>query len=363
VASVRDGSNPVRGFGAGDGQRRMARQNPDLARSGRQMAHLVRPVKPDHRNPLAALSAAIGAALPHENDPGIWGRIGGLRLRLVPHAQRRRELTAVLALILAVTAISASLPGGWAQAGPVGSSESGNLVAEATSAGRTADLTNLMLPVGTTAARTAPPLPRLSPTLPPSPKPTAKPTKTPAPIKVYTFVAMGDSLTAWPSDNPWPSRLDGVDARLRMVNNAGVPGDTTAQMRGRFSSDVLAYNPNVVLIMGGTNDLGTGVSPNTTIANLKAMIIAAKAKKIRVFLLLIPPDSMLSMASKIDSLNAQIQRLGNLYGVIVIDTHKPLSTTTGIFVRKYTSDGLHFSAAGAAVVASTVHDRVRRAGY
>ncbi len=321
------------------------------------MAHPVR------RNPVRAFAAAVVGALPNERDAGVWGFVGRFGRRIVPRDQRRRELAGVVALLLAAGALSASLPGGWANSVPPAAMPAAQLVAGA-NASSTPTPSASASPTATIE-----PTPSPSPTDSPSPTATAGPTnppapaKTPAPIKVSTFVAMGDSLTAWPSDNPWPARLDKGDANLRILNNAGVPGDTTADMRGRFDRDVLAYKPNVVFIMGGTNDLGHNVSRATTIANLKAMVLAAKAKGIRVFLMTIPPDSYTGMAPDIDSLNTAIVRLGNATSVVVIDIHSPLSTPTGVYVRKFTSDGLHFSTLGAATVASAVHSRVSRFGY
>jgi lysophospholipase L1-like esterase len=174
---------------------------------------------------------------------------------------------------------------------------------------------------------------------------------------------MGDSLTAWPSDSPWPRRLDWMDSRLVMVHNAGGPGDVTADMLGRFQRDVVAYKPTVVFILGGTNDLGTRVPISTTIANLKAMINLAKANGIGVFLVSVPPNSSTAEVPSIDALNAAIVRLANAYKIYVIDIHTPLSTSAGTLVKKYTSDGLHFSALGAETVATAVFNRVHKLGY
>jgi lysophospholipase L1-like esterase len=115
--------------------------------------------------------------------------------------------------------------------------------------------------------------------------------------------------------------------------------------------------------MGGTNDLGQKVGQSTTIANLRAIIVAAKAKGITVFLMTIPPDSYPGMATEINSLNAAITHLGNVYKLTVIDVHAVLSTSGGVYVKKFTSDGLHFSDLGAQTVANTVYSRVHRLGY
>jgi lysophospholipase L1-like esterase len=202
----------------------------------------------------------------------------------------------------------------------------------------------------------------------PSPSPTQKLTPAPAkppPPKVYTFVALGDSLTSGYGDPgpSWPSRLDAEDANLRLVNNAGVPGDTTAQMLARVNSDVFAYKPEVLFIMGGTNDLGHNISQATTIANLRAIIVAANAKGIRITLITIPPNASAGMVNEIDSLNAAIVHLGNAYRLVVIDIHTPLSQSTGVYWPKYTSDGLHFSALGAQAVANTIYARIHPYGF
>ncbi len=373
----------------------MAHFSPKVAQTKRHMAHPVRP------NPLRSIGRAFGALAarlgglgssgpttrslgepgpdgpaarslgepgsnrPATLSPGRAAAIGPATRapgRAGHRTQRRRELVAVLALLVAAAAVSASLPGGWADTPPSATpsaSPSAELVAGLTSADPT--LASEALP---SAASEEPAMPSPSATPLPSPtkKPTAAPAKKPAP-KTYTFVALGDSLTAWPTDGPWPVLLDAKDANLRLVHNAGVPGNLTADMRARLNSDVFAYSPNVLFIMGGTNDVGQRVSQATTIANLRAIIVAATAKKIRVFLMTIPPDAYPGMAADINSLNAAITHLGNTYKLTVIDVHAALSTSTGVYVKKFTSDGLHFSALGAQTVANTVYSRVHRLGY
>jgi lysophospholipase L1-like esterase len=199
----------------------------------------------------------------------------------------------------------------------------------------------------------------------PTPKPKPLPTKKPAakqPAKVRTFVALGDSLTAWPN-TPWPSRLDSADTLLKLVHNAGVPGNTTSQMRARLAADVYAYNPDVLFVLGGTNDLGLGISRSATIANLRAIIVGAKAHKITVILIVVPPDSYSSMAPKIDSLNTAIVNLARGQRVTYVNIHGPLTNANGVYYAKYTSDGLHFTDLGAQVVANTIRARVRLLGF
>ena len=335
----------------------MAHSDLMASHASRHMAHPVRR-GPFHLRPESLASPTPGSG--SEASEGFASRLLG---RLTPRDGRRRELAAVLALLVAAAVISASLPGGWTSS--TSPSPAAELVADATAPGSTPTATPSQ---DTTSADLT--LPSPDPTPSPTPSPTASPTKAPkkAPVKpavhkVYTFVALGDSLTAWPTDAPWPTRLDAEDANLRLVHNAGVPGDTTAQMLARLNGDVFAYKPEVLFIMGGTNDLGRNISQATTIANLRAIIVAAEKKGIRIDLMTVPPDTYTDMAAKIDSLNAAIVHLGNIYKLVVIDIHTPLSTSTGVYVPKYTSDGLHFSALGAQVVANTIYARIHRYGF
>jgi lysophospholipase L1-like esterase len=261
--------------------------------------------------------------------------------------------------ILVASAVAASVPGGWA--GTMSAGSSSPLVADlAASADSTASgasqpigtATDLpMLPAGPWTA-TRPPTP--------APKPTPGPTKVP---HTYSFVPLGDSLTAWPAGDPWPSRLDAMDGNLRLVSNAGVPGNLTSDMLARENADVFSLKPELMFLLGGTNDLGRQVSQATTIANMRAIIVAARAKGITVFMMTVPPNAYSGMAADINSLNAAIIHLANSYKIVYIDIHAVLSTTTGVYISKYTSDGLHFSDLGAQLVATTIYARIHRLGY
>ena len=334
----------------------MAHPDPRVAQAGRRMAHPVR------RGPLGWLQNTLAPLTTGSGPAGADGGASGLLGRLVPKDGRRRELAVVLALLLAATAISASLPGGWTGGT---ATPSPTTVAEAVTSEPTPTDTPTPEPVTPDPAATPAP----DPTAPPTPTPTPTPPPTKAPVKatprVYTFVALGDSLTSGYNDPgpAWPPRLDALDANLRLVNNAGKPGDLTSGMLSRLSSYVFYYSPNVLFVLGGTNDLGTGVSQATTIANLKAIVVSAQARGIKVFLITVPPNSSSTMVEPIDSLNAAIQHLANIYRIVLIDIHTPLSGSNGLIQPRYTVDGLHFNGAGAQLVANTIYNRIHRLGY
>lgn len=55
------------------------------------------------------------------------------------------------------------------------------------------------------------------------------------------------------------------------VKNIGRSGDTTATMIERFERDVLPFQPKVLLIIGGVNDIRGGATADEVIANLKIL--------------------------------------------------------------------------------------------
>ncbi len=93
------------------------------------------------------------------------------------------------------------------------------------------------------------------------------------PLSVSRIVCFGDSLTQGigaGKGNDYPSRLAemiGIE-----VINSGVSGNTTAHALARLEDDVLSYEPDVVLITLGGNDLKKRLNVDTARANLVSII-------------------------------------------------------------------------------------------
>ncbi|MGD9823022.1 arylesterase [Desulfobacter sp.] len=93
------------------------------------------------------------------------------------------------------------------------------------------------------------------------------------PITVSRIVCFGDSLTLGygaTQGKEYPARLEemtGIE-----VINSGVPGNTTADGLARLEDDVLAFEPDAVLITLGGNDLKNRVGVDTARANLVNVI-------------------------------------------------------------------------------------------
>ena len=92
------------------------------------------------------------------------------------------------------------------------------------------------------------------------------------------IICHGDSLTLGSDIEPayrWPALLENALGGVETLNT-GIGGDTTAGLLSRFTADVVAQKPDVVVLMGGTNDFWWGLPVNTVIANLFTMAYQAR---------------------------------------------------------------------------------------
>lgn len=114
-----------------------------------------------------------------------------------------------------------------------------------------------------------------------------------------TIVAFGDSITA-PRKNVI-TYSDVIRSELQRKNipanviNSGVPGNTTAHAKARFEKDVLAHDPDIVIIQLGTNDSAVDVwkTPPATVSrvskgeyeqNLMGFVNELKKRNIKIIL-------------------------------------------------------------------------------
>ena len=169
----------------------------------------------------------------------------------------------------------------------------------------------------------------------------------------HAVVGLGDSLTAGSSvpalgvqtDDSWLS--DAVcDDGVRYGYNAGVPSETTADMRRRVG-DVLARRPSTVVVLAGTNDLLTGRDLDAAASDLSAITTELSRAHVQVVVGTVPP---LPGDGAVDEWNARVRGLG----YPVIDFHAAVAAPDGGRYRSgfVTSDGIHPTEAGAKAMAA-----------
>jgi lysophospholipase L1-like esterase len=166
-----------------------------------------------------------------------------------------------------------------------------------------------------------------------------------APAVHRDVVVVGDSLT---ERAEWWELLD------RPVANRGIAGDTVDRVRARLD-DVVALEPRVVFVLVGVNDLLAGATPEALAARHAALVAELRRRlphaRIVVESLLpirdelVARDAALTTAA-IGRANALLARGAGGAGAEWLDVHAHLADASGELDPRYSSDGLHLSAAG-----------------
>ncbi len=168
-----------------------------------------------------------------------------------------------------------------------------------------------------------------------------------------TIVAMGDSLIEMSN---WVQTFDELlEANYPYAEYntiaSGVGGEMSRSGYERFDSTVAVYNPGIIIIAYGTNDIG--IQSAAFKHNIEGLMVKAKNLGAMVFVNLIGPIYR-SGKEGYAPYNEVIKQMAAKHGVVVIDVLTPLSQNPG----EYLVDGMHYSPAGASVVAHTVFSYV-----
>ena len=224
-------------------------------------------------------------------------------------------------------------------------------------------------PVATPTVRptaTPQPQPTAFPTSLPVPTPTPAPSQTPA--AAIVIAAVGDSITygmgsaqgGYPAMLEWKLRAAGYNVS---VQNRGVPGETTGEMRSRINSAV--SGAKIALIMGGTNNVTNCPSPSFCGASndIAAMIDAAHAAGEAVVIGLIPPIRSSCESrwpnTKVRELNTQYTSAANSHWAAIANNYGAISGSGGdaLFV-----DCLHFNDGGYNAIAQQFYSAIGNNG-
>ena len=182
----------------------------------------------------------------------------------------------------------------------------------------------------------------------------------------YRIVALGDSITQADSDIPnnsfgpisWFMQLIvRSDGRLKYVRNSAISGNTTSMMLSRLQQDVIAYKPDICIILGGTNDINLNIAPSKTIANIKEILNALKTAGITPVLCTIPPRGDNLKDDALTTNNLLIRDLAFTSRATLLDLYSVLvDPATGRYKAGLNADNLHLNYTGAKVVSEYVKD-------
>ena len=132
---------------------------------------------------------------------------------------------------------------------------------------------------------------------------------------------IGDSITAGMDREPEAESYVYIATRAlgqKHVLNTGSGGSTTALDLGRFPFEIAPFQPRIVWIEGGTNDIGMGRSAEAVFANMKqqAALISWGGKPVFSTV----PPRVLPSAEHYEEL-ARLNHLIRESGVAVVDRH------------------------------------------
>lgn len=165
-------------------------------------------------------------------------------------------------------------------------------------------------------------------------------------------VLIGDSITDF-----WLNTAPGLFATG--VVDRGISGQTCAQIETRFYQDVVRLVPRVVHIMCGTNDIagnGGPTSPDDFANAILAMVDMARANNIAVVIGTILPAGAFSWragyrpATEIVALNGWLREVAQQRGLVLADYYTAMAGPDGAMKPGLSSDGVHPTAAGYAVM-------------
>jgi len=195
-----------------------------------------------------------------------------------------------------------------------------------------------------------------------------------------TIVALGDSTTAGtpgfrspleaPPDGSGDQTSQYAHWLMRLqpswrVLNRGVNGERSDQIRARFARDVVHVAPQVVIVIGGVNDVYQGRSAAAVESELEAMFIAACAAGIPVVAgSIIPYDTATADANaRMHEVNAWIRGYSASHprDVIFCDTRTAVAAPGAPDRLASSPDGLHPSADGYRRMATALEPAVLRA--
>jgi acyl-CoA thioesterase-1 len=167
------------------------------------------------------------------------------------------------------------------------------------------------------------------------------------PLHAHRIVCVGDSITGGFADpDNWPYHLKSRLDEDWDVINQGVGGAFTGYMLGRIDA-ALDLNPQFVVIMGGINDLRSGIAPKTIQVNIDAICTHVGSCGSVPVLCTVTPASDYVM--QLADLNAWITEYARLKGYALIDFYAVINNKSNPGRSDPTLvswDGTHPNAAG-----------------
>ena len=179
-----------------------------------------------------------------------------------------------------------------------------------------------------------------------------------------TVLILGDSLSYGTGANNGANAGEDYPSLLTKTTgwniiNQGLPGDTTAGGLARLPDLLEQYQPKLLIVELGGNDLLRQTSPVEITQNLNRILTLAKTQGIQAILVAIP---------EISPFKAAVGSLSDhpLYEKLAKETNTPLIADVFSDVlsdRALKTDQIHANAKGYAVVSEKFGEKLKELGY
>ena len=157
------------------------------------------------------------------------------------------------------------------------------------------------------------------------------------------------------------------------VVNSGIGGNVTEDLINRIDSDLIDYNPSIVIIQIGTNDLRREISEKEILNNIKKIVkdIRKNRKNAEIYIESIYPINRNKDKEyweklnenynnkTIMNLNEKIKKYCNNNDITYIDVYSKLTDEDGNLKDVYTEEGLHLNDLGYYKVTTTIKEYLK----
>jgi lysophospholipase L1-like esterase len=152
--------------------------------------------------------------------------------------------------------------------------------------------------------------------------------------------------------------------------NRGISGQTTPQMLVRFEQDVVRLRPAAVVVLAGTNDIAGNTGPSSPQMiedNFRAMADIARQNGIKLVFASITPAFKYPWKAGVDpvpvirEVNAWLKQYCAEQHCVYLDYYSAMADATGAMKPGLSSDGVHPTAAGYAVMAPLAEAAIAQA--
>jgi len=167
------------------------------------------------------------------------------------------------------------------------------------------------------------------------------------------ILAFGDSLTVGVGASEqaaYPAQLEALTGHS--VINAGVSGETSAEGLERLPGVLDRYDPALMILLTGGNDVLRNQDLGRAKRNIARMIEIARGRGVQVVLVGVPRKSLFSDSAPL------YRELADFYHVVLVD-----DLVAGLLRHPgYKSDAVHLNAAGYRAMAEQLDEVLREAG-